>query len=104
MNENERTTINYYLGTGLFLILIFTALKPEGTEDANVLIRIAVWSLNIGLLLPLLIALQILLQMARSFNQLNTWIKLVLTGVLGSLLFVPLGLLIIPYLVWSSGL
>ncbi|MGB5984571.1 MAG: hypothetical protein WBG37_04635, partial [Desulfobacterales bacterium] len=76
------------------MILIFTALKPEGTQGADLFSRLIVWSLQVGTLLPMLIGLHIWLQSASSFNRLNPWLKLLFSGILGSLLFAPLGLVI----------
>jgi hypothetical protein len=83
---------SYYLWVGFALVLIFSALEPAGTEGAGLLRGVVIWAIQIGLLLPLLIGLHILLQINNSFNELNPWIKLTLSGLLGSILFVPLGL------------
>jgi hypothetical protein len=84
----------YYLWVGLSLILIFTMLEPAATQDSRLLGRFFIWSLQIGLLLPMLIGLLILLQSINPFNHLNPWLKLILSGLIGSALFVPVGLAI----------
>jgi len=84
----------YYFWVGLALILIFTFLKPAGTHDSGLVERFLIWMLQIAVLLPLLIGLHMLLQSINVFNHLNPWLKLTLSGILGSALFVPFGLVI----------
>ena len=92
MNLRSALGYSYYLWVGFALVLIFAALKPAGTEGTGLLKGAVIWAFQIGLLLPLLISLHMLLQRINRFNELNPWIKLILSGLFGSVLFVPLGL------------
>ncbi len=94
MNLRSTPGFAYYFWIGIALILIFTVLEPVGTEDAGLFKRFIIWTIQIGLLLPLLIGLHILLQAIGVFNNLNPWVKLTLSGLLGSVFFIPLGLYI----------
>lgn len=94
MNLRSAPGFRYYFWVGIALILIFTVLEPVGTEGAGLFKRFIIWTIQIGLLLPLLIGLHISLQAIRVFNNLNPWVKLTLSGLLGSVLFIPLGLYI----------
>jgi len=89
-----RTTpaFKYYFWAGLALILIFTAIKPAGTDNTGLAERFVIWTIQISLLLPLLIGLHIVLQASNVFNHLNPWLKLTLSGIIGAVLFVPFGL------------
>jgi hypothetical protein len=77
---------------GITLILIFSILEPVGTEEAGLIKGFIIWTIQIGLLLPILIGLHISLQAISVFNNLNPWIKLTFSGFLGALVFIPLGL------------
>ena len=92
MDLRSVPVLKYYVWVGLALILIFTFLKPAGTDDSRLVERFLIWTLQIALLLPLLIGLHVLLQSVKVFNHLNRWLKLALSGILGATLFVPFGL------------
>jgi hypothetical protein len=92
MDLRPTPVLKYYVWVGLALILIFTFLKPAGTDDSRLVERFLIWTLQIALLLPLLIGLHVLLQSVNVFNHLNRWLKLALSGILGATLFVPFGL------------
>ncbi|MDY6990069.1 MAG: LytTR family DNA-binding domain-containing protein [Thermodesulfobacteriota bacterium] len=92
MNLRLTRLYKYYFWAGLSLVLIFTVLKPAGTENIGLFSRVLVWTIQVGLLLPILVALHISLQSVSIFDRLNPWFKLTLSGVLGSTLFVPFGL------------
>ena len=94
MDLRSTPVFRYYFWVGLLLILIFTFLKPAGTDDSGLVERFLIWTLEIALLLPLLIGLHMLLQSVNVFNHLNPWLKLTLSGILGSAFFVPIGLVI----------
>jgi hypothetical protein len=94
MNLRSAPGLTYYFWVGIALILIFSILEPVGTEDAGLIKGFIIWTIQIGLLLPILIGLHISLQAISVFNNLNPWIKLTLSGLLGALVFIPLGLII----------
>jgi hypothetical protein len=94
MNLRSAPGYSYYLWVGFALVLIFAALEPVGTEGTGLLKGVVIWVIQIGLLLPLLISLHMSLQRINRFNELNRWVKLILSGLFGSVLFVPLGLII----------
>lgn len=83
MNLRSTPGLSYYLWVGFSLILIFTALKPAGTEGTGILIGLAVWAIQISLLLPLLIGLHMSLQSINIFNESNPWLKLTVSGLAG---------------------
>ena len=92
MKLQSTSARKYYFWVGLSLILIFTALDPAGTWGTGFFVRFLIWSVHISVLLLLLIELHVLLQTLIVFNSLNLWLKLIFSGVLGSMMFVPIGL------------
>lgn len=92
MDLRSTPAFKYYFWAGLTLILIFTAIKPAGTDDTGLTDRLVIWTIQIALLLPMLIGLHISLQSSKVINHLNHWLKLTLSGILGAVLFVPFGL------------
>jgi hypothetical protein len=94
MNLRSAPGLAYYFWVGITLILIFSILEPVGTEDAGLVKGFLIWAIQIGLLLPILIGIHISLQAISFFNNFNPWIKLMVSGFLGALIFIPLGLLI----------
>ena len=94
MNVRSAPGLTYYFWVGIALILIFSILEPVGTEDAGLIQGFIIWTIQIGLLLPILIVIHISLQAISLFNNYNPWIKLTVSGFLGALVFIPLGLLI----------
>ncbi len=84
----------YYFWVGLLLVLVFTALEPAGTQAASLTTRVLIWALQIGMLLPLLIWVSITLQAISLFNTLKPWLKLAISGLIGSIIFVPAALAI----------
>jgi hypothetical protein len=92
MDLRSTPAFKYYFWAGLSLILIFTVIKPAGTDDTGLTDRFVIWTIQIALLLPMLIGLHILLQSSNVFNHLNPWLKLTLSGIMGAVLFVPFGL------------
>jgi hypothetical protein len=94
MDLRTKPGFQYYFWVGLALIPIFSMLKPAATSDASLIGRLIIWTIQVGVLLPMLIFTQMALQAVASINHLNPWLKLTLSGLIGSLLFVPLGLLI----------
>ena len=94
MDLRSSSVFRYYFWVGLVLILMLTFLKPAGTDETGLVDRFLIWTLQIALLLPMLIWLHVLLQSINVFNNLNPWLKLMLSGILGTVLFVPFGLVI----------
>jgi hypothetical protein len=91
MNFGTVSAKKYYFWAGVALVIIFTMLKPAGSEDTGFFSRFLFWTIQIGVLLPILIGVQMSLQTIIIFNQMNPWIKLIFSGVLGAVLFVPMG-------------
>lgn len=54
--------------------------------------RLLIWTLQIGFLVPSLILFHMGLQQNRFFYRLNDWLKILLSGLLGCLLFLPFAL------------
>lgn len=54
--------------------------------------RLLIWTLKIGFLVPSLILFHMGLQQNRFFNRLNNWLKILLSGLLGCLFFLPFAL------------
>ena len=92
MDLRSTPAFKYYFWAGLALILLFTVIKPAGTDDTGLADRFVIWTIQIALLLPMLIGLHILIQSSNIINQLNPWFKLSLSGIMGAVLFVPFGL------------
>lgn len=92
MDLRSTGAIRYYTGCGLFLVLIFTVLEPAGTREAGPAVRWAVWTFQVGILLPLLVGSHMALQRTGRFNRLNPWVQLAWSGACGSMLFLPFGL------------
>ena len=94
MNLRSAPGLRYYFWVGIALVLIFSILEPAATQEAGLIKGLIIWTIQIGLLLPILIAVHISLQAISVFNHLNPWLKLTISGFLGALAFIPLGLLI----------
>ena len=92
MNLLSGPGLKYYFWVGVSLILIFTFLEPAGAQGSGIYKGFTIWAMQIGLLLPMLIGLHITLQKIKVFNELNPWFKLTVSGMLGSVLFIPFGL------------
>ena len=92
MDLQTKPDFQYYVWSGLALILIFAMLKPAATSEAGLIGRLIIWTIQVGVFLPILIFTHMALQAVAFINQLNPWLKLTLSGLLGSLFFVPLGL------------
>lgn len=91
MNFRSTPVIKYYFWVGLSLIFIFAMLNPAGTRDSGLHIRLVTWAFNVGILLFLMIRLHLLLQSIHLYNYLNPWVQLTLSGMFGSVVFVPFG-------------
>ena len=92
MNFRSSSVIKYYFWVGVSLILIFTMLNPAGTIDTALPIRFITWTINVSMLLIIMIRLHMMLQSLKIFKYLNPWVQLTISGIIGSAVFVPLGL------------
>lgn len=107
ISQNSTRSSDYFFWSGLALVAVFTSLEPAGTSGAELPVRFIAWMLTIGTMVPLFIAAQMLLQRISKFDQINPWVKVFVSGLVGSLVFVPFGMLI-DYALglddWSQGL
>lgn len=87
-------TWQYFLWITIFLTLLFTFLNPAATTGASFLTRMIVWFFQIGLAFCVLIATHIAIQKSSRLNFLGPWLKTVISGVLGSLIFTPFAMVI----------
>ena len=92
MNFQSTPVIKYYFWVGVSLVFIFSLLNPAGTINAGFHIRFITWAFNVSFLLIIMIWLHLALQSTKMFNFLNPWLQLSTSGILGSIVFVPLGL------------
>jgi hypothetical protein len=92
MNIYDLDTRKYFLAVGAFLAVLFALMGPEGTTDLGLLARLLQWIAQVAIPLLLLIGSHLLLSRISSFDRLNPWIKLTISGVVGSLLFAPIAL------------
>lgn len=90
MSFGSIDTARYFLAVGVFLALVFALLNPAGSTDAAFPLRLLQWLLQVGIPLALLIGVHLALSRVDAFRRLGAWTKLVLGGLLGSLLFSPL--------------
>jgi hypothetical protein len=89
---NDISTKKYFFWFSVILILLFTFLEPAGTSGSSFLIRLLIWALQIGFLVPCLILFHVRLQQSPFFDRLNDWLKILLSGLLGCLVFLPFSL------------
>lgn len=54
--------------------------------------RLLIWTLQISILVPSLIAFHIALQQSTIFDRLNDWLKIIFSGIMGSVFFLPFAL------------
>jgi len=80
------TPIKYFAGIGIVLACLFTFVG----EDGNLWKRFFQWLLQVLVPLILILAAHFLLEKAIGFKRLNPWCKLLLSGILGAILFTPL--------------
>ncbi len=91
---NNRSTQKYFFWVSVFLILLFTLLNPAGTLGVDFGLRLIIWTVQIGILVPTFIIIHIKLQKIQIFNHLNDWYKILLSGLIGCFFFLPFGLAI----------
>jgi hypothetical protein len=92
MDLGRVDTWRYFLAVTLVLILLFAWLGPQGTAEGGFFLALFQWTVQVAVPLALAIACQMLLSRSRGFERLGAWWKLVVSGVLGGLLFSPLAL------------
>lgn len=94
----DSTTVSverYFLFSSLALIILFAWMEPSGAAGIGFLKGLAFWTIQISILIPLLIVIQhfashyIILR-----NSTAPWIQTTLSGVVASLLFVPIAYLL----------
>lgn len=91
---NNRSTQKYFFWVSIFLILLFTLLNPAGTLGVDFGLRLLIWTVQIGILVPTFIIIHIKLQKIQIFDHLNDWYKILLSGLIGCFFFLPFGLAI----------
>lgn len=91
---NNRSTQKYFFWVSVFLILLFTLLNPAGTLGVDFGLRLLIWTVQIGILVPTFIIIHIKLQKIQIFDHLNDWYKILLSGLIGCFFFLPFGLAI----------
>ncbi len=91
---NNRSTQKYFFWVSVFLILLFTLLNPAGTLGVDFGLRLLIWTVQIGVLVPTFIIIHIKLQKIQIFDHLNDWCKILLSGLIGCFFFLPFGLAI----------
>lgn len=82
----------YFLASSLTLILLFAWMEPSGAAGIGFWKGIVFWTVQISILIPLLITVQ----HSVSHNLIlptphSAWIQTALSGIIGSLIFVPIG-------------
>jgi len=92
MHLQDLGTRNYFVAVGGFLAVLFALLGPEGSTDLGLVARLLQWLAQVAIPLTLLIATHLLLSRSSTFDRQNPWLKLTLSGLLGSLLFAPFAL------------
>jgi hypothetical protein len=91
---NNRSTQKYFFWVSVFLILLFTLLNPAGTLGVDFGLRLLIWTVQIGILVPTFIIIHIKLQKIQIFDHLNDWYKILLSGLIGCFFYLPFGLAI----------
>jgi hypothetical protein len=89
---NNKSTQKYFFGVSVFLIVLFTFLNPEATLGAGFGLRLLIWTIQIGILVPALIFIHIQLQKIDAFDHFNDWYKILISGLIGCFFFLPFAL------------
>ncbi len=92
MDLGNVDTRRYLLVVTLILVLLFAWLGPEGTAKGSFGLALFQWSVQVAGPLGLAVVCQMLLSLSERFERLGSWSKLILSGVLGGLLFSPIAL------------
>lgn len=82
----------YFVVVSIFLVLLFTMLEPEALTGTGFMLRLFFWTIQISILIPLLIYVQITIQKFKFFDISNVWIKVTIGGLISSIIFIPIGL------------
>lgn len=85
---------HYFFIFGLFLVIIFASTGNEDGTMLHPLVLFLQWCLNVFVPISILISLHISLQSVTRFDRLNPWIKLILTGLVGAVIFAPIAYLL----------
>lgn len=92
--KNRHLGSTYFVGVTICLIILFSVLRPEGTPTDRFHNTILFWFFQISITMIVLVTLQMALQSFHRFDQLNSWTKVFVTGVLGAIFMSPIGLTI----------
>lgn len=88
----EIRPIEYFLAIGVIIGLLFSMIA-DGDESVSAIIpQIIQWQLQVLIPLFILIAVHSLLHKIDRFDNLNPWLKLSISGLIGALLFSPLAI------------
>lgn len=87
-NFGDISPIKYFSYFGLFLVIIFSSIG-ESNDQHHILTVLMQWSIQVFVPLFFLIYIHVSLQTFTKFDLLNPWLKLVIAGCLGALLFSP---------------
>jgi hypothetical protein len=85
----------YVLFSSLVLIVVFAWMEPAGAAGIGFWKGLIFWTIQISILIPLLIATQRFASLyIKPRTPRSTWIQTALSGIVGALLFVPIGYLL----------
>lgn len=82
----------YFLGVAVLLGFLFAFIAPDDSDTTNIFVLLIHWQLQTVIPIMLLILSHLALHSIRLFNQLNPWIKIVSSGLIGVALYAPIGL------------
>lgn len=86
------TPFRYFFGIAIVLGLLFAMVAPESGHEWDGLRRLFQWQLQSLGPVILLVMSHLLLHRLPGFDGLNSWLKLVCSGLIGAVLFSPLAL------------
>jgi hypothetical protein len=92
MNFGKLDTASYFTGVTIFLALFLAVIEPASSVASSFWLRLLQWTLQVGIPLLTLIAVHIQLGKLASFEKLNPWARLTISGIIGSLVFSPIAL------------
>ncbi|WP_395373248.1 LytTR family DNA-binding domain-containing protein [Marinicella sp. W31] len=97
--------LKYFFAITIVLGVVFGLIKADDDSELSVAFNIFQWVIQTTVPIAILLTIHLALQSWQSFNRLNPWLKLTLSGVLGGLIFTPLALMLDVYLLgegWPS--